>query len=81
MRDLLDRTLGRADQVEADLAAEAWPVFVDPHQLENAILNLAVNARDAMDGIGTMHISTANVAMDANAGRRHPRGRICPCRA
>ena len=52
MSDLLDRTLGERIKVETELAADAWPVFVDPHQLENAILNLAVNARDAMDGDG-----------------------------
>ena len=51
-RDLLDRTLGERIQVETELADDAWPVFVDPHQLENAIVNLAVNARDAMDGDG-----------------------------
>ena len=50
MSDLLDRTLGERIQVEVDLAADAWPIYVDPHQLENAIVNLAVNARDAMDG-------------------------------
>ena len=38
----------------------------DPHQLENAIVNLAVNARDAMDGTGIMRISTANVNLEAN---------------
>ena len=52
MSDLLDRTLGERIQVEVDLAPDAWPIYVDPHQLENAIVNLAVNARDAMDGAG-----------------------------
>ena len=67
MGDLLDRTLGERIQVETRLRDEAWPVFVDPHQLENAILNLAVNARDAMDGEGKMTIVTDNVTMAANA--------------
>ena len=67
MGDLLDRTLGERIQVETRLRDEAWPVFVDPHQLENAILNLAVNARDAMDGEGKMAIVTDNVTMAANA--------------
>ena len=66
MSDLLDRTLGERIQVEVDLAPDTWPTYVDPHQLENAIVNLAVNARDAMDGTGSMRISTANVTMEAN---------------
>ncbi len=66
MSDLLDRTLGERIQVEVDLASDTWPTYVDPHQLENAIVNLAVNARDAMDGTGMMRISTANVTMKAN---------------
>ena len=66
MSDLLDRTLGERIQVEVDLAADTWPTYVDPHQLENAIVNLAVNARDAMDGTGMMRISTANVTLKAN---------------
>jgi signal transduction histidine kinase/ActR/RegA family two-component response regulator len=66
MSDLLDRTLGERIRVETRLADDAWPVFVDPHQLENAILNLAVNARDAMDGEGTLVIASENVTMTAN---------------
>ena len=67
MRDLLDRTLGERIRIETRLAADAWPTFVDAHQLENAILNLAVNARDAMEGEGTLTIATENVTMTANA--------------
>jgi len=66
MSDLLDRTLGERIQVEVDRAPDTWPTYVDPHQLENAIVNLAVNARDAMDGTGVMHISTTNVTLKAN---------------
>jgi len=66
MSDLLDRTLGERIHVEVALDAEAWPVYVDSHQLENAIVNLAVNARDAMEGTGTMRISTRNVTLAAN---------------
>jgi CheY-like chemotaxis protein len=43
-----------------------WPIYVDPHQLENAIVNLAVNARDAMEGEGLMRIAAANVTLAAN---------------
>ncbi len=67
MSDLLDRTLGERIRIETKLAPHAWPVFVDPHQLENAILNLAVNARDAMDGEGQLTISSENVTTAANA--------------
>jgi signal transduction histidine kinase len=66
MSDLLDRTLGERIHVEVDLASETWPTYVDPHQLENAIVNLAVNARDAMEGEGAMRISTSNVTLSAN---------------
>jgi signal transduction histidine kinase/ActR/RegA family two-component response regulator len=66
MSDLLDRTLGERIRVKVELAGDTWPVYVDPHQLENAIVNLAVNARDAMDGAGRLKISTANVKMAAN---------------
>ncbi|HVU29696.1 MAG TPA: ATP-binding protein [Sphingomicrobium sp.] len=66
MSDLLDRTLGERIRVEIDLASGAWPIYVDPHQLENAIVNLAVNARDAMEGEGLMRIATENVRLAAN---------------
>jgi signal transduction histidine kinase/ActR/RegA family two-component response regulator len=66
MSDLLDRTLGERVQVEVDLDDEAWPIYVDPHQLENAIVNLAVNARDAMEGTGLLRVATRNVTLAAN---------------
>jgi len=66
MSDLLDRTLGERVRVDVDIASDTWPIYVDPHQLENAIVNLAVNARDAMDGQGMMRIATKNVKLAAN---------------
>src|SRR3954468_12912462 len=66
MSDLIDRTLGEQNRVEVDVAHDTWPTYVDPHQLENAIVNLAVNARDAMDGRGLMRIATQNVRLAAN---------------
>jgi signal transduction histidine kinase/CheY-like chemotaxis protein len=66
MSDLLDRTLGERIQVQVDLDPDTWPIHVDAHQLENAIVNLAVNARDAMDGVGLMRITTDNVTLAAN---------------
>jgi signal transduction histidine kinase/ActR/RegA family two-component response regulator len=66
MSDLLDRTIGERIRVEIDLAPDTWPIYVDPHQLENAVVNLAVNARDAMEGEGLMRIATENVHLAAN---------------
>src|SRR5206468_12665412 len=66
MSDLLDRTLGEQIQIDVELAPSAWPIYVDAHQLENAIVNLAVNARDAMDGRGMMRISTEHVKLAAS---------------
>src|SRR6185369_11067453 len=66
MRDLLDRTLGERIRIDVDAAPQTWPIYVDPHQLENAIVNLAVNARDAMQGEGLMRIATENVHLAAN---------------
>ena len=66
MSDLMDRTLGEQIRVEVDLGPDTWPTYVDPHQLENAIVNLSVNARDAMDGRGLMRIATENVTVTAN---------------
>ena len=66
MSDLLDRTLGERVRMRVDLAPDTWPIYVDPHQLENAIVNLAVNARDAMDGAGQLTISSSNVKVSAN---------------
>jgi signal transduction histidine kinase/ActR/RegA family two-component response regulator len=66
MSDLLDRTLGERIRIEVDPSSDAWPIYVDPHQLENAIVNLAVNARDAMEGEGLMRIATENVRLAAN---------------
>ena len=67
MSELLDRTLGERIEVRTVLDAAAWPVFVDSHQLENAIVNLAVNGRDAMDGEGQLTITTSNETLAANA--------------
>jgi len=58
MSDLLDRTLGERITVTTRGFDADWQVWVDPHQLENAILNLAVNARDAMDGEGALTIES-----------------------
>ena len=64
MSELLHRTLGETVAVETMLAEDLWRVEADPHQLENAILNLAVNARDAMPDGGPLTIETGNVATE-----------------
>ena len=64
MSDLLRRTLGEQISVETVLAGGVWRAFADPNQLEVAILNLAVNARDAMAKGGKLTIETANVNID-----------------
>jgi len=64
MSELLHRTLGETIAVETVLAAGLWRIEADPHQLENAMLNLAVNARDAMPDGGKLTIETANTHID-----------------
>ncbi len=61
MGELLQRSLGGLVQVETDLAPDLWPATSDPTQLELVVLNLAINARDAMPNGGRLTIATANV--------------------
>lgn len=71
MQDLLRRSLGEHVQLETVLGGGLWLTFADPSQLENAILNLAINARDAMPNGGRLTIETANVALDDAYARQH----------
>jgi PAS domain S-box-containing protein len=64
MLDLLRRTLGETIEVEVVGGVELWLSRIDPGQLENSILNLAINARDAMSGGGKLVIETSNVRVD-----------------
>ena len=64
MSDLLRRTLGEQIAVETVLAGGLWRAHADPNQLEVAIINLAVNARDAMPTGGKLTLETANVHLD-----------------
>ena len=65
MEDLLHRTLGERIELRLMLDANLWTAFTDPNQLESALLNLAINARDAMPDGGRMTIETANAGRDA----------------
>jgi signal transduction histidine kinase/ActR/RegA family two-component response regulator len=65
MLDLVDRSIGERITVQTHFADEPWQVWADGSQLENAILNLCVNARDAMNGQGQLNISIENVSIAA----------------
>nr|WP_256476130.1 ATP-binding protein [Siccirubricoccus soli] len=69
MSELLQRTIGEEVQVETVLAGGLWRALVDPNQLESALLNLAVNARDAMPEGGKLTIETANAYLDESYAR------------
>jgi PAS domain S-box-containing protein len=69
MSELLHRTLGETIEIQAILAPNAWRVEADANELENAILNLAVNARDAMPSGGKLTIETANTHLDRDYAR------------
>ena len=64
MRDLIDRTVGPEIAVEVRDDPALWPILVDPSQLENALLNLCINARDAMPDGGCIVIETENKHLD-----------------
>ncbi|KQN53308.1 histidine kinase [Pseudomonas sp. Leaf48] len=64
LAELLQRALGETLQVHMSAPKAPWQVFVDRNQLENAILNLAINARDAMHGEGTINLCTENITLD-----------------
>ena len=71
MEDLIRRTIGPQIALEVVGAAGLWPALIDPGQLENALLNLCINARDAMPDGGRITIETANKWLDRPAAIKH----------
>ena len=69
MEDLVRRTLGPQIQLDVVAAGGLWPILVDANQLENALLNLCINARDAMLNGGRVTIETGNRWLDARAAK------------
>lgn len=72
LEDLLHRTIGEAIEIETIRSGGLWNTFIDPSQIENAILNLAINARDAMNGMGKLTIEVGNAHIDDAYARHHP---------
>ena len=64
MEDLFRRSIGEAIEMETVVSGGLWNAFADPTQIENAVLNLAINARDAMDGVGKLTIEVRNAHLD-----------------
>ncbi|RKI35729.1 PAS domain S-box protein [Corallococcus sp. AB004] len=72
MDDLLRRALGEDVEVETVIGGGLWNTMADPHQLENVILNLAINARDAMGGAGKLTLELSNASLDDHYAQAHP---------
>ena len=72
MRDLLQGALGGSVRLETVLKPRLWPALVDPTQIEMIILNLAINARDAMEVGGGLTVETANVTLGAPGRPEEP---------
>ena len=69
MDDMLRRTIGEGVEIETMVSGGLWNTLVDPVQIENSLLNLAINARDAMDGFGKLTIEVGNAFIDDNYAR------------
>jgi len=75
MRPMLERMMGEDVEVRVALHAEGATIHADPHQLEQVVMNLAVNSRDAMPRGGKLLIETASVHRDENCARLYPESR------
>jgi PAS domain S-box-containing protein len=72
MDELLRRSLGEGIEIETIIAGGLWNTLIDPGNLENAIVNLAINARDAMQGTGRLTIEVGNAYLDEVYVQNHP---------
>ena len=72
MSELLRRTLGEQVRIETVLAGGLWRVHADPHEIERVLVNLGVNARDAMPDGGRLTIETSNAHLDDAYAAQHP---------
>lgn len=76
LEDLISRSLTAYIRVETHLADDVWPVIIDTGDFEDAMLNLSINARDAMPNGGTLIIETANKTLDEDYAALNPEGRV-----
>ena len=72
MEELLRRSIGEAIEIETVVSGGLWMAFADPTQIENAVLNLAINSRDAMDGAGKLTIEVRNSDIDRSYAAANP---------
>jgi PAS domain S-box-containing protein len=70
--NMLRRIIGEDVEVQLDLAPESPAIFADPAQIQQVVLNLAINARDAMPSGGRLRIATSSVQLDATASQTYP---------
>ncbi|KKC34373.1 chemotaxis protein CheY [Devosia psychrophila] len=71
MDDMMRRAIGEGVEIETVVTGGLWNSFIDPAQIENALLNLAINARDAMDNQGKLTIELSNAHLDDDYARSH----------
>lgn len=72
MEEMLRRSIGEAIEIETVVSGGLWMAFADPTQIENAVLNLAINSRDAMDGAGKLTIEVRNADIDRSYAAANP---------